>query len=148
MLCLYFPYSWGAESDMERTQSLPSIIIFVSFSMPSQSLEAYIHDANKIHASIVIRGLIDNSMKTTYQRIAELVKSSGGGGIELNPLWFKKFNIQKVPAVVIVNEDKNFDVMVGDIPLEAALREIHDRGEFSRDIAGVALDKLRERKDA
>jgi conjugal transfer pilus assembly protein TrbC len=81
---------------------MPSILIFVSFSMPTQSLEAYLRDAKKIHASVVIRGLIDNSFQKTFQRIATLVKASGGNGVELNPLWFKRFDIQTVPAVVVV----------------------------------------------
>src|SRR5687768_7885553 len=74
-----------------RREPMPSILIFVSLSMPPQSLEAYLNDAKKIHASVVIRGLIDNSFQKTFQRIASLVKASDGDGVELNPLWFKRF---------------------------------------------------------
>lgn len=133
---------------------MPSILVFVSFSMPQNSLEAYLRDAKKIHASVVIRGLIDNSFQKTFQKVATLVKSSGGDGIELNPLWFKRFDIQTVPAVVVVPEgsscfksdfchkESDFDVMTGDIVLSAALKEIRDKGKLTQDIAGSALSIL------
>lgn len=131
-----------------------SILIFVSFSMPDQSLQAYLRDAKKINASIVIRGLVDNSFQKTFRRIAQLVKASGGDGVELNPLWFKRFDIRAVPAVVVVpNEsncfknkickgDKDYDVMTGNITLSAALREIRNRGHNTKNIADSALIKL------
>lgn len=133
----------------------PSILIFISFSMPEKSIEAYLRDAKKIHASIVIRGLIDNSFQKTFQRMATLVKSSGGDGVELNPIWFKRFNIKTVPAVVIVSEnspcfknnicqkDHDFDVITGDITLASALRIIRDRG-ITKAVAQPALEKLQE----
>jgi type-F conjugative transfer system pilin assembly protein TrbC len=133
----------------------PSILIFISFSMPERSIEAYLRDAKKIHASVVIRGLIDNSFQKTFQRMATLVKSSGGDGVELNPIWFKRFNIKTVPAVVVVGEDspcfqnntcqndRDFDVITGDITLASALRMIRDRG-ITKGIAQSALEKLQE----
>lgn len=139
-----------------RATPKSSILIFVSFSMPRKSLEAYLRDAKKVHASVVIRGLVDNSMQKTFQHIAELVKESGGEGIELNPLWFNRFDIQTVPAVVVVrqgsacfsqticNKETDFDVMRGDITLSAALRVIRDKGRVTRDIAQLALDKLQD----
>lgn len=139
------------EKPISTKKPMSSILIFVSFSMPQESLQAYLHDAKKIHASVIIRGLIDNSFKKTFQKMAELVKASGGGGVELNPLWFKRFDIQTVPAVVVVpegsvcfkndvcNKENDFDVMVGDITLTAALREIRDRGRLTKDIAKSAL---------
>jgi len=133
----------------------PSVLIFISFSMPEKSIESYLRDAKKIHASVVIRGLIDNSFQKTFQRMATLVKSSGGDGVELNPIWFKRFNIKTVPAVVVVGEnsacfknnicqkDRDFDVITGDITLDSALRMIRDRG-ITKGIAQSALEKLQE----
>jgi type-F conjugative transfer system pilin assembly protein TrbC len=131
-----------AESHGYRTvqKQPPAILIFVSFSMPEQSLIAYLRDAKKVGASVVIRGLIDNSFQKTFHRMAELVKASEGGGVELNPLWFKKFSIKTVPAVVVV-EGEHHDVMIGNITLTAALKIIRDSGE-TNSIAQSALSKL------
>lgn len=143
-----------------NTKKMSSILIFVSFSMPTQSLEAYLRDAKKIHASVVIRGLVDNSFQKTYLRIADLIKTSGGDGVELNPIWFKRFGIQVVPAVVVVPErspcfkndickkDTDFDMMTGDITLSSALKMIRDSGNLTSDIAQTALSKIQGLSDA
>ncbi len=139
------------------SKPMSSVLVFVSFSMPRQSLEEYLRDAKKIHASVIIRGLIDNSFQKTFLVIANLVKTSGGEGVELNPLWFKRFGIKEVPAVVIVPEgsacfkqdicsnETDFDVMKGDITLAAALKIIRDKGQFSNNLAQAALDTLQDR---
>jgi conjugal transfer pilus assembly protein TrbC len=136
-----------------------SILIFVSFSMPRQSLEAYLRDARTIGASVIIRGLIDNSFQKTFQAMTELVNASGGQGVELNPIWFKRFNIHNVPAVVVIpagsncfqNDqcyaDKNYDVMTGEITLSAALKQLRDRG-VAKEVAQTAIDKLEGRYHA
>src|SRR3990167_8595899 len=89
-------------SVMAEMKQSNSVIIFVSFSMPRQSLIAYLHDANKIHASIVVLGLVNNSLKETVGTISSLVKEAGGGGVELNPLVFNTFHITKVPSVIVI----------------------------------------------
>lgn len=131
-----------------------SVMVFVSFSMPRQSLIAALRDANKIKANVVMRGLINNSFKETFQTIGNLVKEAGGGGIELNPLAFKRFQIATVPAVVVItpdhpclkqptcNRQQDFDVMSGNIPLVAALREISNRGVAAPQEAERALHRL------
>ena len=139
-------------------QKIPSsnVLIFVSFSMPSPSLEAYLRDAKKIHATLVLRGLIDNSFKKTFTRISEVVKAAGGGGFEVNPLLFKQFGIRNVPAVVILpsvdnckaNQSCVADVIKGNISLPAALTEIRNKGTVSVNAADTALSMLRESSHA
>jgi conjugal transfer pilus assembly protein TrbC len=135
-----------------------SILIFVSFSMPKQSLETYLRDAKKINASVVIRGLIDNSFQKTAQRMAELIRDSDGG-VELNPIWFKRFGIEKVPAIVAVAEgsrcfskntcDKknDFDVITGDISLSYALHTFSNENKLTGSIPKAALRKLEGHTD-
>lgn len=136
----------------------PNIIIFVSFSMPEQSIVNLLQDAKKIHASVVIRGLMHNSFKETFIKMASIVKKAGGGGVELNPPVFKKFNIEKVPAVVVLSnqnchldescsEDK-YDVVYGDIPLYDSLKLIRDHGETSNKIADVLISNMEEVRHA
>src|SRR5579872_1691306 len=130
----------------------PNIIIFVSFSMPEQSIVDLLQEAKKIHASVVIRGLIHNSFKETFIKMASIVKKAGGGGVELNPPVFKKFNIEKVPAVVVLSnlnchldescsEDK-YDVVYGDILLYDSLKLIRDHGIASNKIAEVLISNM------
>lgn len=149
----------ASEPDKKIVNS-SGIIVFVSFSMPRLSLITTLHDANKIGASVAIRGLVNNSFRATYQAIGGLVKEAGGGGMELNPLAFKRFQITKVPAVVVIapnhpclshticNRERDYDVISGNITLAAALEEISQKGAAAPRVAATALTKLQESRDA
>jgi conjugal transfer pilus assembly protein TrbC len=144
----------------QEKQKNPTAIIFVSFSMPDESIVTYLRDAKKIHASVVIRGLINNSFKETFLKMSSIVQQAGGGGVELNPPLFKKFTISRVPAVVIVPDNQilsskksssteaDFDVVYGDIPLFNALKIIRDHGSVSQkkadDLFYIMKDSLHE----
>ncbi len=142
------------DSDRQYKKPMSSILVFVSFSMPESSIIAKLQDADKINADVVIKGLIDNSFKKTMAKMNELIQQSGGGGVELNPLWFKKFHILAVPAVVVVPEgsvcytqsvcdsSKDYDVIYGDISIAAALKEIRNQSNFGNHVAESAVRKL------
>src|ERR1700721_885673 len=72
------------------------ILIFVSFSMPKESLKGWMDEAEKIHAPLVIRGLVNNSFKETVKKMTELANDNHGG-VQLDPTLFKAFNIKQVP---------------------------------------------------
>ena len=145
---------WATDVEHSPTVAKHSVIVFVSMSMPRQSLITTLHDANKIKASVVMRGLVHNSFKETFQEIAGLVIEAGNGGIELNPQAFKRFHIETVPAVVVISPDhpclthevcdreRDYDVMAGNITLVAALKEIRDRGVAAPQEARHAIDVL------
>jgi conjugal transfer pilus assembly protein TrbC len=119
-----------------------SVYIFVSFSMPKESLQQWSAQAQKIHAPLVIQGLVDDSFTKTQQAVAAL-SSEHQSGVVLDPRLFQQYHISQVPAVVVVhptvlkpclpnqscwNPEVN-DVVAGDIGLEAALRIVADRGD-------------------
>ncbi|MBU0744240.1 MAG: type-F conjugative transfer system pilin assembly protein TrbC [Gammaproteobacteria bacterium] len=120
----------------------PQAIIFVSLSMPNLSLQQTIQDSVRYQVPIVIRGLYKNSFRKTMEKIFDLIKEKNKGGILINPVWFKKYDIKVVPAVVVSQGDgidgKNYDVIYGNIPLKRALTLIAERGDVSK----VAKDIL------
>ena len=157
MLCMVTSsLAWAVDVVRNPVARKQSVMVFVSLSMPRQSLIALLRDANKIKASVIMRGLVHDSFKETVQEIASLVKEADSGGIALDPLAFKKFHIETVPAVVVVSPDhpclmqqhcdrhRDYDVMFGNIPLSAALKEIRDRGVAASDEARHAFDLLQE----
>jgi type-F conjugative transfer system pilin assembly protein TrbC len=108
----------------EREQSL---YIFVSFSMTEQSLKALLTQAQQAHGVLVIRGLVNGSLKDTTQTVAKLLDGKQGG-LQIDPSPFKKFNISQVPAVVVI--DKNCtDIVYGDISLSDSLEAIEQSGD-------------------
>lgn len=143
------------DSKTLKSSDSPNLIIFISFSMPEKSIVNILQNAKKIHASVIIRGLIHNSFKETFAKMALIVKEAGGGGVELNPLVFRKFNIQKVPAIVVlpssdtcrlekICSDNQYDVIHGDIPIDSALKSIRDHGEVSQKNAEKILLNMEE----
>jgi conjugal transfer pilus assembly protein TrbC len=101
------------------------IIIFVSFSMPKESIKGWIAQAQKVGASVYIRGLVNNSFKDTAKAVSELVQDQVGG-VLIDPNLFKKYSITQVPAVVVVNgkDEKEDFVVYGDVSLDYALEKI------------------------
>lgn len=136
--------------------STSPIIIFVSFSMPKESLKSWMQEAEKIHAPIVIRGLVDNSFKATIKKMAELAIDNQGG-FQIDPTLFKKFQINQVPAVVVTNKSnclptqtcrEDYDVIYGNVHLDYALEKIADQNDSVSLLAQSALSKLRENRNA
>ncbi len=137
-------------ADLKSMQPAP-IIIFVSFSMPQTSLKLMMHQAEIIHAPVIIRGLVNNSFKATIQKMAELTKDNHGG-VQIDPTLFRRFQINKVPAVVVWNENEcapsqscleNYDVIYGDVTLDFALKKIAAENDALSEIATRASSILR-----
>lgn len=128
-----------------------SILIFVSFSMPNESIKGWINDAEKIHAPVLIRGLVNNSFKETTKKMIVLSEDNHGG-VQLDPQLFKALDIKQVPAVVVTKNIQcvttktcggTYDVVSGDVHLEYALEKIVRQKDELSPIAEAALKTLR-----
>jgi len=112
-----------SQQEKRVAREQPPIIIFVSFSMPKESIKAWIDQAEKIGAGIYIRGLVNNSFKDTAKAVSDLIQDNKGG-LLVDPTLFKKYAIVQVPAVVVVDKD-TFDVIYGDVTLDYALEKLN-----------------------
>lgn len=117
------------------------VVVFLSFSMSTKSLEAWLLQCNISGATPVIRGLINNSFKDTMAAIKALSKQSGIG-MQIDPILFNTFSIQQVPAVVYVKDTPDcpsnmdcmpvvFDVIYGDVSLHYALGKLNEAQPLS-----------------
>ena len=129
-----------------------NVLIFVSFSMPKESIKGWMQEAEKIHAPVVIRGLVNNSFKATIQKMKELVNDNQGG-VQIDPNLFRKFKIKQVPAVVVRSIQnclptqtcfEDYDVIYGNVHLDYALEKIANQNDVVSPIAKEALIILRE----
>jgi len=105
-----------------ETKGITPILIFVSFSMPQESLKGWLQQAKRVGAAVYIRGLVDNSFIKTAKAVTALLKDQKGG-LLIDPPLFKKYAITEVPAVVVSNQG-DFDVIYGDVTLDYALEKI------------------------
>ncbi len=114
-----------------QEEQLPTVLVFVSFSMPEMALKQLTSDLKKLNSALVIRGLINNSFKDTSLYLQKL-----GDGMLLDPTLFEKFNVSSVPTFVIVEGDlksdqtPRHDRLTGNVNLRFFLERATKEGEI------------------
>ena len=89
-------------------------LIFVSFSMPKSSLKSLYSDSKLNNGVLLIRGLKNGSFKETAAYLNSL-----GIGVEIAPQAFKQYKIDKVPTVLLL-ENQQFKSISGNVSLSYA----------------------------
>ena len=95
--------------------------IFVSHSMNMHALRQYYQEAQELGATLVMRGLIDDSFKKNQEQ-AELL----GIGYDIHPELFDEFQVTVVPTIVR-DLDGVVQKITGHLPLREVLK-IFDEG--------------------
>lgn len=110
-----------AGAKMASTQQA-SLVVFLSLSMPPKSIKAWLLEAQKAHASVVLRGLKANSFKKTLAALKPYLNDASEG-VQINPILFQQFGIDRVPAVAQVyhTNPPQAAIVYGDVPLASAL---------------------------
>ncbi|GAO98998.1 type-F conjugative transfer system pilin assembly protein [Caedimonas varicaedens] len=127
-----------------RTSALTSptvskeLLVFVSLGMPEASLKQLAMEAEKttegqrkLKARLVIRGLLDNSFKTTLTRLQELKIS-----VDIDPTLFDLFEVERVPTFIrcrVTSEGaikEGHDRLAGNIFLRDAREKLTRQGEL------------------
>ena len=102
-------------------------MLFVSLGMPKLVLRQYLVQSKQYAIPVVIRGLLGNSYPKTTKRIYEILhphnKQPIKSGIEIDPIWFRQFNIKVVPALVL-NDGSQSCVIYGNLKLPKLLEII------------------------
>ena len=124
---------------IDTTWSDKHIYIFVSTSMSENNLIELAKEAKKYKASLIMRGLLDNSYIKTANFFQKLIDKTEEG-ISIDPELFKKFNIISVPTFIVEKSDlctsvdlacrSSYDKVAGNISLEDALSKIKQKGEL------------------
>lgn len=104
--------------DTERHKSKKSILIFVSLSMPKESLKNLYKEAEEQNLPLIIRGLKNNSFKETAEAIRELEIS-----VQIDPNLFEEHEIKMVPTFVMLRKNEPLKIK-GNISLSYALKKL------------------------
>ena len=124
------PESLKQDSSPDLTmEGPPQPIVFVSSSMPKTALQELALEARKHKARLVIRGMVNNSMKETGTLAKEI-----NHPLDIDPKLFKKYGVAEVPtfAVPYGNKDEKdgegkkgieWRVIRGNIKLTYALEK-------------------------
>jgi conjugal transfer pilus assembly protein TrbC len=114
-------------------------LIFVSLSLPETSLDKLSQDAKVVNATLVMRGMVNGSLRKTAEALSAY--SRQGVNMVIDPQAFQRYGVYVVPAFVIdlaTSADSNCSaasacnglqspVIEGDVSLAHAMRGIASR---------------------
>ncbi len=101
----------------QPSPKLPQILVFVSLSMPKLSLQELARQADSGNATLIMRGLKNNSFKDMAAELKEL-----GISVQIDPNLFKQYQITKVPTFVLLSKEPRS--LVGNVSLAYALQKL------------------------
>ena len=124
--------------------------------MPEASLRAYIDQASKAGAVVVLRGFAGGSLKDTVAAVRRLLRHGGAGGLAIDPTLYRRFAVARVPVVVALDRPPppcrvrhcdgepvpDHDRVAGDVTLYRALRLFAGGGGPGAETARTALARL------
>lgn len=115
-------------------QTGPRVLIFVSFSMPEATLQRLLDQAARAGATIVLRGLVNGSIRDTVTRMQALI-GSRRVAVQIDPEAFDRYAITRTPTFVLAMDGaateacasrargstQQFAKVTGDVTLEYAM---------------------------
>ncbi|MEF8726911.1 MAG: type-F conjugative transfer system pilin assembly protein TrbC [Accumulibacter sp.] len=79
---------------------VPELMVFVSFSLPRETLQRIVHQSERSGAVLVLRGLKGHSLTETGEEIARLV-GERNVTVLIHPPAFQQFQVRQVPSLVL-----------------------------------------------
>jgi type-F conjugative transfer system pilin assembly protein TrbC len=98
----------------------PNLLVFVSFSIPDETLLAIAEEVNQNDGVLVLRGMPENNFKILAKHLLTLKEKGLTASLQINPKLFQEYEISKVPTFVMRGK-KGFDKVSGNISLEHAM---------------------------
>jgi len=132
------------------------LLVFVSLSMPKESLRRALADAERAQSAVVMRGLVDGSFKKTLETMQTVMEGRKQSNFQIDPVKFKLFDVQQVPTTVLIVGDidrapnkelsppKHYAV-AGDVSLDYALDAIVRSRPDAEATAAPFIDRLEVR---
>ena len=93
-------------------------LIFVSATMPIESLKRLAYQAVQQGAILVIRGMVNGSMMETAQLVDQIDHP-----LEIDPKLFQRFGVEQVPVFVISHQE-SWHKVSGNVELNFALETV------------------------
>ena len=133
----------------------PSLLVFISLTMPDAALTRLINQASKARAPLILRGLSNGSLTETVARVQRLI-AGRAVAVQIDPQAFDRYAISAVPAFVLRSDagprggcdaqscatGADFAKAVGDVSLDHALRHLARASAASAQAARPFLQRL------
>lgn len=79
----------------------PALLVFVSLSLPEPTLALLVEQAARSRATLVLRGVHDDSLARTVARVRALI-GQHAVGFQIDPQAFSRYAVTVVPTFVVV----------------------------------------------
>jgi conjugal transfer pilus assembly protein TrbC len=99
------------------------LYVFVSMSIPENTLKEISQHIEPIGGSFVFRGLPGGSFPAFTKRVSELRKVGISADLQIDPDLFEDYQVEAVPTFVYVKDDDHKKI-VGNVSVPWALREM------------------------
>ena len=109
----------------------PELMVFVSFSMPRESLIRIVEQSERTGARLIFRGFTGDKLTDMSKRIADLLGKHRVEAV-VHPPAFTQFKVNQVPALVISQSDAANQLDNGCAQAE---RYVKVTGDVSQDYA-------------
>jgi conjugal transfer pilus assembly protein TrbC len=122
----------------------PKVLIFVSFAMPEATLQRLLDQAARAGATLLLRGLVNGSIRDTVTRMQALI-GSRRVAVQIDPEAFDRYAITRTPTFVLVMDgagteacrsracgsSQQFVKVAGDVTLDYAMKYLSRRSQGS-----------------
>ncbi len=128
---LYSLFASCASCGDEFSSPEPSLTAFISFSVPIESWRDLSTQLEAMGGRFVLRGFPENSFEELIFKIEELREEQIFAPIDVDPEAFERYGVNAVPAL-LVEEEGRFDLVFGNIRIDAALQTMAERGDAAQ----------------
>jgi len=145
------------KQEQQAVKEGQGIFIFVSLSMPLESLTRAARDAQRAGAVLIMRGLPYGFGGGNWKRSMEALKpmTDLGAAVQLHPALFTQYAVTSVPTVIVAAGSPACPVdapcaitygrVLGDVSLAYALDQLSPRQDAVGELARNALRRMGER---
>lgn len=88
---------------LPRSTTSPSLLVFISLTMPKATLQRLVEQAARAQASLILRGLVNGSLHDTVIQVQQII-GQHQASVQIDPQAFDRFSIVRVPAFVLIRD--------------------------------------------
>lgn len=143
-------------TDPAGLQSGPTLLVFISLSMPQPTLTRLIDQAARAHATVLIRGLANGSLRDTVAQVQALI-GRRPVAVQIDPRAFDRYAVTRVPSFVLARDSTQSTACAsgrcapaegylrasGDVSLDYALEHMQRSAPRFAPDAAVFLRRLK-----
>ncbi|WP_245209542.1 type-F conjugative transfer system pilin assembly protein TrbC [Serratia fonticola] len=118
----------SADQALPLNEEQNDIAYFLSSSIPEKQLAILIKSAELNDIPVYFRGLVGDDMQKTAKYIQYLVGKYQISGIQIDPVRYEQFSVDKVPALV-KRCGTRFDIVYGNVSIKESLEMIDKKGD-------------------